>query len=244
MVFDLETTGLNSHEHEIIEIGAIKMQGTRIVDKFSEFVKPRNRVPEKIKNLTNINDGMLENAGFIEEVLPKFMEFVGDATMVAHNAKFDMSFIRRDCKKVLGLDYDPSVIDTLQMARDVLPEFKSYGLGPLTKKLGVALESHHRAVDDSQATAGMFKIFLDRYFEKGAKKLEDLNTAFPINIQKQDTINILVLAKNQTGLKNIYKLVSFAHKDNFGNKKPRVKKSEIENFREGLFIGACNTVIL
>ena len=242
VVFDLETTGLNSHEHEIIEIGAIKMQGTRIVDKFSEFVKPRNRVPEKIKNLTNINDGMLENVGFIEEVLPKFMEFVGDATMVAHNAKFDMSFIRRDCKKVLGIDYDPSVIDTLQMARDVLPEFKSYGLGPLTKKLGVALESHHRAVDDSQATAGMFKIFLDRYFEKEAKKLEDLNTAFPINIQKQDTINILVLAKNQTGLKNIYKLVSFAHKDNFGNKKARVKKSEIENFREGLFIGACNTV--
>ena len=242
VVFDLETTGLNSHEHEIIEIGAIKMQGTRIIDKFSEFVKPKMRVSEKIKNLTNINDGMLENASPIEDVLPKFMEFSKDATMVAHNAKFDMSFIRRDCKRILGIDYEPAVIDTLQMARDLLPEYKSYGLGPLTKKLGVALESHHRAVDDSQATAGMFKIFLEKYLDNGAKTLADINTTFPLNIQKQDTINIIVLAKNQIGLKNIYKLVSFAHKDNFGNKKARIKKSEVEKYREGLIIGACNTV--
>ncbi|WP_027129463.1 PolC-type DNA polymerase III [Fusobacterium perfoetens] len=242
VVFDLETTGLNSHEHEIIEIGAIKMEGTRIVDKFSKFVKPKRAVPEKIKNLTNITEGMLESAEPIEVVLPEFMEFVGNSTMVAHNAKFDMSFIRRDCKKILNIDYDPSVIDTLQMARDIFPDLKGYGLGHLTKKLGVALESHHRAVDDSQATAGMFKIFLEKYYEKGVKKVSEINGTFPINIQKQDTINIIVLAKNLVGLKNIYKLVSFAHKDNFGNKKPRVKKSEILAHRDGIFVGACNTV--
>ncbi len=241
IIFDLETTGLNSHEHEIIEIGAIKMQGTRIVDKFSEFVKPQKLVPDKICELTNITNDMLVNALPIEEVLPKFIDFIGEATVVAHNARFDMSFIVRDCKKILGIDFTPSVIDTLQMARDVFPDFKSFGLGPLSKKLGVALESHHRAVDDSQATASVFKIFLEKYHEAGATKLNDINTTFPINIQKQDTINIMVLAKDLVGLKNIYKLVSYAHKDNFGNKKARIKKSEIISHREGLYIGGSTS---
>ncbi len=107
------------------------------------------------------------------------MEFVGDATMVAHNARFDMSFIRRECKRIMGIDYDPSVIDTLQMARDVMPDLKGYGLGSLTKKLGVALENHHRAVDDSQATAGMFIIFLEKYLEKGITNIKDINGGFP-----------------------------------------------------------------
>lgn len=242
VIFDLETTGLNSHEHEIIEIGAIKIHGTRIVDRFSEFVRPKGHIPEKIQKLTNISEDMVRNAEPIEIILPKFIDFIGNSTLVAHNAKFDMSFIRRDVKKIMNIDYDPSVIDTLQMARDLLPDLKSFGLGPLTKKLGVALESHHRAVDDSQATANMFIIFLEKYLEKGIKNVKDMNGGFPLNIQKQDTSNILILVKNPTGLKNLYKLVSFAHKDHFGSKKARILRSEVNQFREGLFIGASNTV--
>ena len=242
VVFDLETFGLNSHEHPIIEIGAIKVQGTRIVDSFSQLINPGVPIPEKIQNITSITNSMVSNMPSIEEVLPNFMEFVGDATMVAHNAKFDMSFIRRECKRILNIDYDPSVIDTLQMARDVMPELKGYGLGSLTKKLGVALENHHRAVDDSQATAGMFIIFLEKYLERGIKNIKDINRGFPLNIQKQDTINVMVLVKNLTGLKNMYQLVSIAHKDNFGNKKPRITRSDLRRLREGLIIGASNTV--
>ena len=242
VVFDLETFGLNSHEHPIIEIGAIKVQGTRIIDSFSQLINPGVPIPEKIQNITSITNSMVSNMPSIEEVLPNFMEFVGDATMVAHNAKFDMSFIRRECKRILNIDYNPSVIDTLQMARDVMPELKGYGLGSLTKKLGVALENHHRAVDDSQATAGMFIIFLEKYLERGIKNIKDINGGFPLNIQKQDTINVMVLVKNLTGLKNMYQLVSIAHKDNFGNKKPRITRSDLRRLREGLIIGASNTV--
>ena len=242
IVFDLETFGLNSHEHPIIEIGAIKVQGTRIVDSFSQLINPGMSIPEKIQEITSITNSMVADMPKIEEVLPKFMEFVGDATMVAHNARFDMSFIRRECKRIMGIDYDPSVIDTLQMARDVMPDLKGYGLGSLTKKLGVALENHHRAVDDSQATAGMFIIFLEKYLEKGIINIKDINGGFPLNIQKQDTSNVMVLVKNLTGLKNMYQLVSIAHKDNFGNKKPRVTRSDLERLREGLIIGASNTV--
>ena len=242
IVFDLETFGLNSHEHPIIEIGAIKVQGTRIVDSFSQLINPGMPIPEKIQEITSITNSMVSNMPTIEEVLPKFLEFAGDATMVAHNARFDMSFIRRECKRIMGIDYDPSVIDTLQMARDVMPDLKGYGLGSLTKKLGVALENHHRAVDDSQATAGMFIIFLEKYLEKGIKNIKDINGGFPLNIQKQDTSNVIVLVKNLTGLKNMYQLVSIAHKDNFGNKKPRVTRSDLKRLREGLIIGASNTV--
>lgn len=242
VVFDLETMGLNSHEHEIIEIGAIKIQGTRIVDKFSELINPLKSIPLKIQELTSITNDMVKNKLTIKEILPKFMDFVGDSTLVAHNAKFDMSFIKRDCKNILNIDYDPSVIDTLQMARDVMPKLKFFGLGSLTKKLGVALENHHRAVDDSQATAGMFIIFLQKYLEKGIKNIKDMTSAFPLNIQKQDTVNVMILVKNLTGLKNIYQLVSIAHKDNFGNKKARIKKSDLKKLRKGLIIGSSNTV--
>ena len=163
MVFDLETMGLNSHEHEIIEIGAVKLQGTRIVERYSQLVNPKKTIPKKIQELTNISQDMVDNMPTIEEVLPKFMEFVGDSTMVAHNAPFDMGFIRRDVKKIMGYDYKPAVIDTLQMARDLYPELKAYGLKNLNKVLGLSLDNHHRAVDDSQATANMFIIFIEKW---------------------------------------------------------------------------------
>ncbi|SJZ42699.1 DNA polymerase-3 subunit alpha [Cetobacterium ceti] len=238
VVFDLETCGLNSHENEIIEIGAVKLEGRRIVDRYSQLVNPKKDIPKKIQEITSITNDMVANMPTIDEVLPKFMEFVGDATMVAHNSTFDMSFIRRDVKKYMNMDYDPAVIDTLQMARDLFPELRAYGLGRLTKYLGVALENHHRAVDDSQATANMFIIFLEKYLDKGITNQKDITGAFPLNYQKQGTINVMVLVQNQIGLKNIYRLISEAHIDYFGNKKPRILKSKLEELREGLIFGA------
>ncbi|ADO83110.1 PolC-type DNA polymerase III [Ilyobacter polytropus] len=240
VVYDLETMGLNSHENEIIEIGAIKLKGTRIVDKYSQLINPGKSIPSKIQELTGITDDMVKDEPSIEEVLPGFLEFAGDATLVAHNARFDIGFLTRDVKKYTNIkDYKPSVIDTLQWARDLLPDLRGYGLKSVTKKLGVALENHHRAVDDSQATAHMFAIFLEKFIEEGAVKLNELDKVFPVNIKKQDTSNVMLLVKNNTGLKNLYKLVSEAHINYYGSKKPRIPRSIIEENREGIIIGAA-----
>jgi len=242
VVYDLETLGLNSHENDIIEIGAVKMKGDRIIDTYSKFVKPSRPIPRKIEELTGINNGMVASADSIEKVLPEFMEFIGDATLVAHNAKFDIGFIKRDTKKYMDIDYKPSLIDTLQWARDLMPDLNGHGLKTVTKKLGVALESHHRAVDDSQATAGMFAIFLGMMREKGATTLDKLDGIFPVNAGKQATHNIMILAQNVKGLQNIYKIVSEAHLTHFGSKKPRVTRTLIEQYREGLLVGAPSSM--
>ena len=242
VVYDLETLGLNSHENDVIEIGAVKMKGDRIIDTYSKFVKPSRSIPKKIEELTGITNSMVANANTIEVVLPEFMEFIGDSTLVAHNAKFDIGFIKRDTKKYMDIDYNPPLIDTLQWARDLLPDLNGHGLKTVTKKLGVALESHHRAVDDSQATAGMFAIFLQMMKEKGATKLNALDGIFPVNAGKQATHNVMLLAQNIKGLQNIYKMVSEAHLTHFGTKKPRVTRTLIEEHREGILVGAPSSM--
>ncbi|MDR1834520.1 MAG: PolC-type DNA polymerase III [Fusobacteriaceae bacterium] len=242
VVFDLETLGLNVRENPILEIGAVKLKGTRIIDRFSRFVNPRRPIPDRIRELTGIEDGMVQNEPGIEEVLPAFLEFAGDATMVAHNAAFDIGFIRRDVQKIMGCDYNPSVIDTISLAKAVYPGLKSYGLGPLNKLLGLSLEKHHRAVDDAQATALMFTIFLEKYREAGAKNLRDFEAAFPRNIKNAVSCNCMVLVKNSTGLRNLYELISRAHLDFYGNKKPKIPKSLLQEKREGLLIGSSLTM--
>mgnify|MGYP001271474191 FL=1 len=241
VVFDLETFGLNSHKNEIIEIGAIKLKGTRIVDTFSSFVNPNKIIPKRISELTHITQDMVDNAPTIEDVLPKFLEFTKDAVMVAHNSAFDMGFIRRDAKKYMGIDYKPPVIDTLQMARDLYPDLKGYNLDRLNKTFKLSLENHHRAIDDAQSTAKLFIMFLEKYIENGVVNVEDMNGAFPLNIQKQATRNIMVIAKNLTGLQNLYRLVSEAHIDYYGSKKPRVLKSRVDKLRDGLIVGSSLT---
>lgn len=241
VVFDLETFGLNSHKNEIIEIGAIKLKGTRIIDTFSSFVNPNKIIPKRISELTHITQDMVDNAPTIEDVLPKFLEFTKDAVMVAHNSAFDMGFIRRDAKKYMGIDYKPPVIDTLQMARDLYPDLKGYNLDRLNKTFKLSLENHHRAIDDAQSTAKLFIMFLEKYIENGVVNVEDMNGAFPLNIQKQATRNIMVIAKNLTGLQNLYRLVSEAHIDYYGSKKPRVLKSRVDKLRDGLIVGSSLT---
>lgn len=238
VVFDIETTGLNSHTNEIIEIGAVKIKAGRIVDRYSQLINPGRSIPYHITEITSITDEQVANEPKIDEVIGKFVDFIGDAVLVAHNAPFDMGFIKRDIKKYLNIDLQSSVIDTLQMARDLFPDLKKYGLGDLNKTLGLALEKHHRAVDDSQATANMFIIFLDKYKEKGLEYMKDINVGFEVNVKKQSLKNIMVLVKTQDGLKNMYKLVSESHIKYFGNKKARIPKSVLAENREGLIIGS------
>ena len=238
VVFDIETTGLNSHTNKIIEIGAVKIKAGRIIDRYSQLINPGIPIPYHITEITSITNEQVANQPKIDEVIGKFVEFIGDAVLVAHNAPFDMGFIKRDIKEYLNMDFECSVIDTLQMARDLFPDFKKYGLGDLNKALGLALEKHHRAVDDSQATANMFIIFLEKYKEKGIEYLKDINKGFEVNVKKQSLKNIIVQVKTQEGLKNMYKLVSEGHIKYFGNKKARIPKSVLKENREGLIVGS------
>ena len=238
VVFDIETTGLNSHTNKIIEIGAVKIKAGRIIDRYSQLINPGISIPYHITEITSITNEQVANQPKIDEVIGKFVEFIGDAVLVAHNAPFDMGFIKRDIKEYLNIDLESSVIDTLQMARDLFPDFKKYGLGDLNKSLGLALEKHHRAVDDSQATANMFIIFLEKYKEKGIEYLKDINKGFEVNVKKQSLRNIMVQVKTQEGLKNMYKLVSEGHIKYFGNKKARIPKSVLKENREGLIVGS------
>ena len=238
VVFDIETTGLNSHTNKIIEIGAVKIKAGRIIDRYSQLINPEISIPYHITEITSITNEQVANQPKIDEVIGKFVDFIGDAVLVAHNAPFDMGFIKRDIKEYLNIDLENSVIDTLQMARDLFPDFKKYGLGDLNKSLGLALEKHHRAVDDSQATANMFIIFLEKYKEKGIEYLKDINKGFEVNVKKQSLKNIMVQVKTQEGLKNMYKLVSEGHIKYFGNKKARIPKSVLKENREGLIVGS------
>jgi len=238
VVFDIETTGLNSHTNKIIEIGAVKIKAGRIIDRYSQLINPGISIPYHITEITSITNEQVANQPKIDEVIGNFVDFIGDAVLVAHNAPFDMGFIKRDIKEYLNIDLESSVIDTLQMARDLFPDFKKYGLGDLNKSLGLALEKHHRAVDDSQATANMFIIFLEKYKEKGIEYLKDINKGFEVNVKKQSLRNIMVQVKTQEGLKNMYKLVSEGHIKYFGNKKARIPKSVLKENREGLIIGS------
>ena len=238
VVFDIETTGLNSHTNKIIEIGAVKIKAGRIIDRYSQLINPGISIPYHITEITSITNEQVANQPKIDEVIGKFVDFIGDAVLVAHNAPFDMGFIKRDIKEYLNMDLENSVIDTLQMARDLFPDFKKYGLGDLNKSLGLALEKHHRAVDDSQATANMFIIFLEKYKEKGIEYLKDINKGFEVNVKKQSLKNIMVQVKTQEGLKNMYKLVSEGHIKYFGNKKARIPKSVLKENREGLIVGS------
>ena len=170
VVFDLETTGFSSKNDKIIEIGAVKIQNGVIIDNFSEFVNPRRPIPYNITELTGINDDMVSDAQAIEEVLPRFIEFIGDSVVVAHNASFDCSFISKNCND-LGLEFSPTIVDTVPLCRFLYPELKSVKLNLVAKHLGVKLESHHRAVDDAKATADI----LVECFKKIKEELESRN---------------------------------------------------------------------
>lgn len=241
VVFDIETTGLNARKDDIIEIGAVKISNRKVIDSFSTFVYVDKRLPGKIIELTSITDEMLVGQPSIKEALPAFLDFAKDSVLVAHNAKFDMGFIRENMKVHLNENYDPPVIDTLELSKALLKGVKNHKLNTLTKKLGISLLNHHRAVDDANATGQLFIILLSKLSEREIFDLSELNEELKEDVElvKQSYYHINILVKNYIGLKNLYNLVSDSHINNF-YKKPRLLKSNLNKFREGLILGtAC-----
>ena len=224
----------------IIEIGAVKVENGMITEKFSEFVNPERPIPFEIEKLTSINDRMVEDAPNISVILPKFMDFCGGSVLVAHNADFDTGFIRHNCE-VLGLPYDYTYVDTLGIARSFLEGLKNYKLDTVVEAMGCTLANHHRAVDDAGATADVFVRFLERFKKKNIRDLDELNTYSAMSvdaIKKLKTYHIILLAKNEIGRINLYRLVSLSHLDYYA-RRPRIPKSVLAKYREGLIIGSA-----
>ena len=239
VVFDIETTGLSPTNNRIIEIGAVRIKDGRIQDTFSEFVNPEVPIPYTITKLTSITDAMVQNAPTIEVILPKFLEYIGDASVVAHNATFDTGFIRENAKR-LGLVFDSTIVDTMTLAHILLPELGKYTLDRLCKQFGVVNEHHHRACDDA-ATAEIFVKMIKMIKEKGITTIHELNeagAASPDAIRKAKTYHGIILAANEVGRVNLYRLISESHLTYF-NRRPRMPKSLINKYREGLIIGSA-----
>lgn len=240
VVFDIETTGFSPVNNRIIEIGAVKVEQGSIVDRFSTFVNPQVPIPFRIEQLTNINDEMVVDAPTIEQVLPEFLEFCGDAVMVAHNAEFDMSFIRENAKRQ-QIQKEFTYVDTMGIARLLLPGQAKHTLDAVAKTLKISLENHHRAVDDAECTAEIFTKFIEMLKEKNVESLGDLHEISKSNpeiIKKMTTYHVIILAKNNVGRTNLYTLISKSHLDYY-SRRPRIPKSELMKYREGLLVGSA-----
>lgn len=240
VVFDLETTGFSAEVDRIIEIGAIKIKNGEIVDNFSKFVNPKIPIPFRIEKLTGINDSMVMEAEPTEKILPEFLEFCGDAVMVAHNAGFDTSFIINNAER-LGIKYDPTIMDTVLLAQFVIPNLHNYKLDTLCKHLAVSLENHHRAVDDAQATAYIYLKMVKMLEERDIFDLDKLNEAGKLDdeaIKKLHQYHCIILASSEQGRINLYRLISASHLQYF-SRFPKIPKSLVNKYREGLIIGSA-----
>ena len=240
VVFDLETTGFSPNTCKIIEIGAVKVENGTITERFSEFVNPQVPIPFKIEELTGIRDDMVMGAETIEEILPRFMEFCEGCVMIAHNAEFDMSFIRKNCMD-LDIPCDHTVGDTVAMARILLPALHRFKLDTVAKALKISLENHHRAVDDAECTAHIFVKFIEMLKERHIETLNDLNSLGATSVdtvKKLPTHHAIILAQNEVGRINLYRLVSESHLTYYA-KRPRIPKSLYLKYKEGLCIGSA-----
>ncbi len=240
VVFDIETTGFSPEKNRIIEIGAVKVEGGRITDRFSTFVNPDEPIPFEIEQLTGIDDSMVLDAPRIDAVLPQFLGFCEGCALVAHNASFDVSFISYQAK-AQGIPFAPTVLDTVALARQLLPNLNRFKLDTVAKALNISLENHHRAVDDAGATAEIFVKFIEMLKARGVEDLDQLNAMNGLSadmIRKLPTHHVIILAKNEIGRINLYRLVSWSHIDYFA-KRPRIPKSLLNKHREGLIIGSA-----
>jgi DNA polymerase-3 subunit alpha (Gram-positive type) len=240
VVFDLETTGLSASVDKITEIGAVKIRGGEIVDRYSTLVNPEIPIPYNITQLTGITNEMVAGRRTINEVMPEFIEFIGDCPLVAHNANFDWGFIRTKAFE-LGYDISCSIIDTLSLSRLLLPELKKHKLNLVCQHLNIKLENHHRAVHDAEATAHIFLKFAQMMKDRDVETVEGINSMVasqPLNLKNAESHHIILLVKNKIGLKNLYKIISMSHL-NYFYKKPRILKSLLTQYREGLMIGSA-----
>ena len=240
IVFDIETTGLSQKKNKIIEIGAVKVKDGEEIDRFSEFINPEEPIPYSIEQLTSITDEMVMHAPTVDVILPKFLEFCGDDIVVAHNAAFDTGFIKKNAKD-LGTKFDNTIMDTMTLSHVLLPELGKFTLDRVCKALNVKNEHHHRAVDDANATAKIFVKLYEMLVERGVKTVEDVNelgSASDDTIKKGRTYHGIILAKNEIGRVNLYRLISEAHVRYF-NRRPRMPMSMINKYREGLILGSA-----
>ncbi len=242
-VLDLETTGFSATTEKITEIGIMKFKDGEVIDQFSCFVNPEKHIPQRVSDVTNITDDMVKDAETIDKVFPKMLEFLGDSVVVAHNAGFDVGFLKQNAKR-LGYKFDYTYLDTLSLAKDLFPDYKKYKLGKIAENLGIKVEVAHRALDDVDTTVKVFKVMLKMLKERGAKKLEDIEQVSSTEEAKKEgykklkTYHAIILAKNYVGLRNLYKLVSLSHIKYF-YRKPRILKSLLEKYREGLILGSA-----
>ena len=241
VVFDLETTGLSAVSDRIIEFGAVKIKDGAIVDRFSAFVNPGFPIPFRITQLTSITDDMVMDADPIETVLPKFLDFVSGSYLVAHNAEFDTSFVRKNCERQ-GLSYDFNHVDTLMLSKVLLPHLAKYTLDSVAKDLGVSLLNHHRAVDDAECTANIYIKLCEMLKDRGITNLAGvgkLKMDTAEFVKKNRSHHAIILAKNNVGRVNLYKLISMSHLFYMRRGKPCVPKSLLIKNREGLILGSA-----
>ena len=241
-VLDLETTGLAFRTDKITEVGIMKIKNGKVIDSFGCFVNPEKSIPPEVVEVTHITDEMVKDAETIEQVFPKILEFIGDSVLVAHNADFDIPFLKYH-GKLLGYDLDNTYLDTLRLSKALFPEFKKYKLGIIAEKLGIKVEVAHRALDDVDTTVKVFNIMLNMLKEKGAKTIDDIDIVTDNEDSKEmykklPTYHAIILAKDYVGLKNLYKLVSISHLHYF-YRKPRILKSIYKKYSEGLIIGSA-----
>ena len=236
IVLDIETTGLSFRTEKITEIGAVRVKDGEIVDTFECFVNPEIPIPQKIVEITGITDDMVRDAETIEQVMPKFLEFIGNLKLVAHNADFDVGFLKYNAENI-GLKMDNEYIDSLKLARQLYPEFKKHKLGIIAEKLGVKVENAHRALDDVKTLLKVFIKMLEKIQEepksRGKKKEEkkELYKTLP-------AYHAIILVKNLKGLRNLYELISVSHL-NYFYKRPRILTSVLEKYKEGLILRKC-----
>ena len=242
-VLDLETTGFSPKTEKITEIGIMKVKEGKVIDEFSCFVNPEKPIPERVVEVTHITDDMVKDAETIDKVFPKMLEFLGNSVIVAHNAAFDVGFLKYNAK-VLGFDFDYTYLDTLALARKVYPNLKKYKLGKIADYLNIKVEVAHRALDDVDTTVKVLNEMMKVIKERGAKTVEDIELKAQDEEAKKNEYkqlrpyHAIILAKNYVGLKNLYKLVSISHLQYF-YKKPRILKSLYKKYSEGLILGSA-----
>ena len=238
-VLDLETTGFSFRTEKITEVGIMKVKNGEVIDEFSCFVNPEKPIPQRVVEVTNITDDMVKDAETIDKVMPKILEFVGDSVLVAHNADFDIGFLKYNANE-LGLSLENTYLDTLRLAKDLFPDYKKYKLGKIAENLGIKVEVAHRALDDVDTTVKVLNVMLKMLKDKGCETLDDITkkVAGEADFKKLPTYHAIILATNYVGLKNLYKLVSISHLDYF-YKKPRILKSIYKKYSEGLILGSA-----
>ncbi len=240
VVLDIETTGLSAAKNKIIEIGAVKLENGGITDHFSTFVNPCEPIPADIVKLTSITDAMVADAPTIEAALPAFLDFANDAVIIAHNAHFDMGFMEH-AAAALGFIFHNTYLDTMALSRLLLPQLSRYRLDTVARAMGISLEHHHRAVDDAETTAEIFLKFASQLEDQGVHTMEEINELSHMSddaLKKLRSHHVIILAKNDTGRTNLYRLISLSHLKYYARSQPRIPKSALTRYREGLIVGS------